>query len=279
MARALVSASLRGASIRWQVWAVLGLNLIGIGLWCLFAARGWPGAPSRCLHDIVCYCETPVDGWARQPFNTWSNLACVPPALFIARDAAAQREHTPRVRYVLGSSFAFVLSAQGLGSMFFHGSLTQGGAVLDAVSLMLIPAIALGVNLLRLGYLKARQVPAFLGAASALALAFRLFVLPVMAPLVALVVILVLWTGARVWRLERSNAVRRTWLGVLGVAAACTLIWALSLRPGFPLCPARWPLGHGVFHVAGAGLTTALWFYARRLLTDRTAHIGARIPT
>ena len=243
--------------------AVLAVNLLGICAFLALAAAGWPGAPSRCLNDFVCYCEVPVAGWARQPGNTWSNLACVPAALFVAYDGVAgERARGNPELARLGVVFALALSAQGLGSIFFHASLTRWGAIVDAVSLVSTPAATLAVNLQRIRVLRADQVPWVVLGLALLALGYRLLLLPVMAPLVLLMAIAVVVTERRARRLSANRAARSArW--VFGLMAVTVLFWVLSLRRGLPLCSDSFPWGHAVFHVIAAALSCALWCHAR----------------
>src|SRR5262249_2988271 len=120
------------------------------------ARAGWPGAPSVCLRDFVCYCErTTWDGLARQPWNTWSSLSCAPVALLIAVDAGRLRAPdgpgTPprRLAGTLGVLYALAVVMEGVGSLYFHGSLTTWGAVLDAAGIVTIGSLVLLVTLLR----------------------------------------------------------------------------------------------------------------------------------
>src|SRR5262245_32246363 len=72
----------RGRYVHWlsaEVLLVVALFAGGLVAFVALARAGWPGTPSRCLRDFVCYCErTQWSGLARQPWNTWSSLVCAP---------------------------------------------------------------------------------------------------------------------------------------------------------------------------------------------------------
>jgi hypothetical protein len=246
------------------------LNVLALALFFALAAAGWPGTPSGCLTRRVCYCEAPVSGWVRQPANTWSNLICLPIALAIAYASRARdTDGRDDDEASLGLVFALALSAQGIGSMLFHASLVKWGAVVDAVTLILTPALGLGVNLERLGYVRRGTLPLFLVLSAGVALGFRLFVLPVMAPFVALFVLGFFATELLLRGRPRTPASARSLRAVLWLTTAAVAVWALSLAPGFPLCPRELPWGHALFHVIAAALTLALWFHARAALGER----------
>lgn len=248
----------RALSVWRQLTAVAAFNAAGIALFVWLAEQGWPGAPSRCLQDLICYCEQTQRGLARQPLNTWSNLAVVPVALLIAANSAS----LPRGLGRLGLAFSIAVSCQGLCSMFFHGSLTQWGAVLDGVSIFFVVGLVLGVNLVRLRRLEPRRLPAWVALCLGIALGYRLLLLPVMAPLFLLtgaLIVVTEWAAARAEPKHRRRWFR--WAMLLLLAA--TLAWSLSLLPGFPLCSQLFPWGHALWHVLAALLTGTLWLHAR----------------
>lgn len=251
------------------IGATLALNLLGVALFVWLSRAGFPGEPSACLERFVCYCEVPRGGLARQPFNTWSNLAVVPVALGIAYDASGLRAGLQRT---VGMTFAFAESWQGLASIYFHGSLTTWAAVLDGVSIFLVVGLVLAVNLLRLGRLKPAQIPWFLALSAGAALAYRLLLLPVMAPLFLVGAGAVVWSERSASRLGAAPPSRRWFVRALWLLGAAVLALSLSLLPGFPLCSEVFPWGHAVWHVLCALLTGALWLHAREMLAPSLRH-------
>jgi hypothetical protein len=255
------------------------LNLLGLSAFLALASAGWPGAPSRCLEDIICYCEVTQPGLVRQPFNSWSNLACVPVSLLIAFDAERLRRRTPADFLPrLGFVFALATCCQGLMSLFFHASLTTWGAVLDALSIFFVAGLLLAVNLLRLGVLAPNRLLPALAACIAFALAYRLLVVPVMAPLVLLIAFAVFLTERRA-QLREARAGPRPWFRVaFTLFLVGAAVWVLSLRSGFPLCSRWFPWGHALWHVLAALLTGAFWLHARDAvrLDPAASAIGSR---
>jgi hypothetical protein len=119
---------------------------------------GWPGDPSQCAKPPYCFCETVRAGAVAQPSNTWSNLAFVAVALWIAWDATrrAQRPDVGQAqsRYLSDSRYPAIYAAivlfMGPGSMFFHAGMTNWGGRVDGVSMYLFILFALSFRVARI---------------------------------------------------------------------------------------------------------------------------------
>ncbi|HEX3774439.1 MAG TPA: ceramidase domain-containing protein [Polyangiaceae bacterium] len=245
----------------------MAVTLVGIWLYFGLAADGFPGTPSACLTRFVCYCEVPRSGLARQPANTWSNIAFFPVAVWVALDAAKRALEHGALALRFGLVFALAASVQGLSSMYFHGSLTTWGAISDAVSMFIVPGLLIAVNLLRLAWLGPALALAPVLASVVCAFAFRLFVFPSMAPLMLIFAIGIALGEWRANRRDENRKARGYFLLALGLLGVGALTWTLSLRPGFPLCSSRMPWGHAAWHVIAAALLGVLWLYVRATLS------------
>jgi hypothetical protein len=251
----------------------LAFSALGLAAFWVLGALDWPGTPSPCQHEITCDCEPVRWEFTRQPMNTWSNLVCLPIAIAIARDAS--RRTTGGARAVLGrvgGCFAIAVAFQGLASMFFHGSLTQWGAVLDALGIFGVVGTLLAANLLRSGSVTPRGAGWVLLGSSLLALVYRLWVTSVMAPLVLVAVIAIvaseLWAG----RAESPSLSRRWFWRALACFALGGAAWGASRRMGFPFCWPSFAGGHAVWHLLAAAGSGALWLHLRdRFTTDGAA--------
>lgn len=209
----------------------------------------------------------------RQPFNTWTNLASFLVATWIAADASGvrrQRGEGVQTQSAgrLGFAFAATIVAQGLGSMAFHASLTVWGAMADALGMFLVLGFLLVMNVVRSGQVGWQATMLGYAALLAVTLTYRLWVAPTMAPLFALVAAAILVSE---WRLLRGQRIPRSLRAALGVFGAAVVAWALSLRPGWPMCRAGLMLqGHGLWHVLAALALALLWIHARTELTERS---------
>jgi hypothetical protein len=256
--------------LRWlSPEVVLVATLMGgaTALFVALARAGWPGAPSRCLRDFVCYCE--VTSWgplARQPYNAWSSLSCAPVALVVAADAAELRRESRRGAAAVGVLYAIAVALEGIGSLYFHGSLTTWGAVLDATGMAAVMSLVLLVTLFRGGVVAFRGVLAGWPILVALSLGYRAFV-PVMAPLFLLLLIGIMlceWHARQV--ATASPELRRWFARTLALFGAGVVAWVLSVRPGFPLCTGRLTQGHALWHLLTALAAGGCWRIARSAL-------------
>ncbi len=114
----------------------------------------WQGWKLNAGYYTQVFCEQIRDGSIRQPLNAWSSLIFVPIGLWIARRAFMDKVASPRVapvrrhkRYGLLYGTALVLT--GVGSWFFHASLTYVGHYLDVTGMYFIGAFLLTYGLSR----------------------------------------------------------------------------------------------------------------------------------
>ncbi|HSD82293.1 MAG TPA: ceramidase domain-containing protein [Anaerolineae bacterium] len=139
--------------------------------------------PATCLPD-ACFCEALGDGFIRQPIDTWSNLAFVLVGVLIVEDVCAasrrmnsaagventlkrvstrficqtsisieaQRADTRNSRQppVYGLTYACAAILIGLGSWFYHASLTFVGQWFDVMGMYLLGTFMVLYNVARL---------------------------------------------------------------------------------------------------------------------------------
>jgi hypothetical protein len=241
--------------------AIAGATAVFVAL----ARAGWPGAPSGCLRDFVCYCEVPAnEALARQPWNTWSSFAFSPVALATAADAAKLRDTAlRRSAGGIGVLYAIAIAFEGLGSLFFHGSLTIWGSVLDAAGIAAIASLVLLVTLLRAGVVAYRGVLVGWPLLVLVGLCYRAFV-PVMAPLALLMTVGIFIGERRARRVAAPTLELRRWFaGTVAMFVVGAIVLALSALPGFPLCSGRLVQGHAVWHLLAALASGGCWRIAR----------------
>ena len=209
--------------------------------------------PATCLPDD-CFCETLRDGLVRQPVNTWSSLAFVAVAVWVAwRFKSATRRGRPPLAPVEAGLLIGSLVAVGLGSAFYHASFTFVGQVLDVSGMYFIASFMLLHRAGASGWrLPVGLVPLFL-ALNALLMAAQ-----VTTPGFRRILFGLLLAGAVVleWRMTRAG---RKWLltgaGLLGGAFA---IWVLD-RERVVCDPASLLQGHALWHVLGALAAASLY--------------------
>jgi hypothetical protein len=200
-----------------------------------------------------CFCETVRDAGIRQPANTASGLAFVIVAIAILKSRAVGLTKFSRIIYALATLIV------GLGTIFYHASLTFWGQTADVLGMYLIATFLVIYNLVRAKVITERAAAWLYVTANAVLLA-GLIVLPQARRYVFAALIL----GALLLELpaRRREAVQRN-ARFLQAAAGCLALgfalWTLDIT-GRVCWPDSWLQGHALWHLAGA---FSLWFVYR----------------
>ncbi|CAG0928341.1 hypothetical protein TFLX_00860 [Thermoflexales bacterium] len=107
---------------------------------------------ATCLPD-ACFCEAIGAGFIRQPIATWSNLAFVLVGLLILEDvlwSSSTRLNLLAQRRTYGVVYACAAILIGLGSWFYHTSLTFVGQWFDVMGMYLLGTFMVLYNVTRL---------------------------------------------------------------------------------------------------------------------------------
>src|SRR5690606_35880219 len=107
--------------------------------------RGISCVPERCFCELIRMDET-----IRQPANTWSSMAFALVGLLIAAHAFRNIGYDNELSLVFALILSFALLAIGIGSAFFHASLTFWGQFVDVGSMYLLASFMLVYAWLRL---------------------------------------------------------------------------------------------------------------------------------
>ena len=250
----------------------LGLIVTGGSLVVFFALgrRGWTGKLDDCVEGGVdiCYCEKLRPGMVKQPSNTWSNLAFVLVGLLILIHAGgAQAEgQNPMVTIPFFSiGIGIVIVTLGIGSIFFHGSMTSWGNLLDNLGMYWFLSFALLYDIFRL--FNASDVGVFIvifllinvfvGIFRGLDEGSEKYVFPAL--FISLIIIEFLF-GIGVIGVAGVERSLFPWFAAeLGAFTLALVIWWFS-RTGKPLCREDWRIqGHAVWQILGAFATGFLY--------------------
>jgi hypothetical protein len=245
---------------RWW-WPVLAmLPLVG-GL--VVAARlpspwnGW--RPATCMPD-ACFCETVGAGLVRQPANAVSGLAFVLVALWIV--AADASRGTPPARRNTALLFAGALAFLGMGTAFYHASLTFAGQTVDVLVMYLLVLLVGVLGLVRYGAVREGRA-AVLYMASGAALLAMLLVLPhLRRPVFAGLVLGVLALEAGLRRRGSSRGGARYLAGATALLLLGFGVWILD-QTGAVCAPGSPVQGHAIWHLFGAAAAGLLYLYLR----------------
>lgn len=216
---------------------------------------------ASCMPDS-CFCEAIRSEGIKQPANAWSSLAFVVVAAMVL--VRWRRMRSAGAAYPV--LYAFTLVVVGLGSAYFHATLTFRGQFADVLGMYLIATFAL---LYSIGQLRTLSGAMFVGAyiAANAVLAMLLYWVPVYRrPVFGLLIVALLLVEVLIRRTSGvGSATRHLWFAaaIMGVAF---VIWILDFTR--ILCrPDSWMQGHAVWHVLGA---VAAWFLFRYYSESRS---------
>lgn len=245
----------------WGVFALIALASVAFSL----ADVSWAGwRPATCMPDD-CFCEAIRPGSIAQPVNTYSNLAFVLVGLLILGAPAGPAERNanlmlsqPAYPIVFGASTVVI----GLGSLFYHASLSFAGQWFDVMGMYLLATF---MALYALGRIRPMQGSRF--ALTYVAVNAALGALLIVAPEARRLIftgLIFAVIGLEAWiALYRRPRMRYAWFAAaLSSFAAAYAIWVLdNLRV---LCAPESALqGHAVWHLLGALAAGLIYAYYR----------------
>lgn len=224
-----------------------------------------------------CFCEAIRNSEAvRQPSNAWSSLAFALVGLVVAGTYRHERRtgavgtsanpiaHDP----FYAAAFAVSAIVIGLGSAFYHASLTFAGQFFDVFGMYLLTTLMLAYALRRL--LRLRHRATVLGYLLLnIPLTWLLIVLPEFRrSAFALVLIAALILEVMIWRVRRPALRRDLFVGGFALFTGSYAIWILDNRD--ILCaPTSLLQGHAAWHVLGAAAT---WLLYRYYMSENASH-------
>ena len=195
----------------------------------------------------------------RQPANTLSGAAFLIVAILILN--AASKSHTP----ASSKLFALAVALVGVGTMFYHASLTFVGQTMDVLGMYLVATYVVLYNSARIWPMSAKAMSTAYIAGNAVLLS-GLVLLPTARRYVFAVLILI--AIALEITARREDAAPRSNGRLFGTALLVLLvgfgIWVLDITR-IVCAPHSWLQGHAIWHVAGAVATWLIFRYLQTL--------------
>lgn len=267
------------------VWGV-GIVVV-LGVFLIFVAAGWPGSPDNCLHladgkTNTCYCEAfnasdvlMHRSGVRQPVNTWFNLYAIFTSLIVALVLFLDRR-SGDARNVMRSPswipdvYVFAVLFLGLGSMWFHASLSTATSWVDGTSMYVYASFLVFYTLVRLtgselafwiGYPICVVAFSLVGAFWKWDYASLILIIILVLAYLTFEIIICVRTG----RFMQGTPLTITlWISAVVAIGLATLFWVLS-QTGMPLCnPHSAFQPHGMlWHPLAGVMAVLLYFYWR----------------
>lgn len=270
------------------VWILA--TFIILAAFTVFVALGFPGDRDTCVEDKpdTCFCEEfKVNEigkpGVRQPANTWFNLYAIGTsflvAVFVYLDRKKLRSTGESPRNIIRSDslivdlYVFAVLFLGLGSMWFHASLTFWGGVFDGVSMYIYASFLVFYSVRRLWNSDAFFWIAYGGTVVLLTVLHAVGVPSVINIMLLVAAYLVL--EAAIWIktgkiMQGGQLTTLLWLLAVNSILAATLFWALSQTGGCMCDPKSSFQPHGMLWHPLAGVMAVLLYFYWREADDRT---------
>ncbi len=239
--------------------------LVSLALY--FAPSAWATwQPATCMPDH-CFCEAQRAGFIRQPINAYSNLAFVLVGLLILANARDDWRRGLRANAMQTQrAFPMILGVStiviGVGSFFYHASLTFVGQWFDVMGMYLFASFALVYNYLRLRPIRPVMFALAYVVMNAM-LGYLIIVNPEMRRQVFTAMIYaILALEALILLIERPRMRTRYLIGAIVSLGIADAIWMLD-ESGVWCSPTSWLQGHAVWHLGSALAAGLLYLYYR----------------
>jgi hypothetical protein len=215
--------------------------------------------PSTCFVTGTCFCETVhVDDSLRQPSNTVSSYGFVLVGVVVAAASLTRRSSRFPMLYAL----AFALNAVivGVGSAYYHASLTFVGQFFDILGMYLSAVFVLVYALERLrGWSQPQSITVYV-ALNVLGALVQILIPDLRRYTFAIVLIIGLIMEYVYYR-QRKPTITFAWLQRgLVIFALAYGIWILD-NARLVCAPESWLQGHAAWHLLGAVAVMCLFLY------------------
>lgn len=250
--------------------AALVASLLGIAAFMTlaFAPIDWTRwRPATCMPDH-CFCEAVRAGSIRQPANTASSLVFLPVAAALFATASTRRRRQPGNRSsrpllampVYATIFAGAVLLIGIGSMWYHASLTFRAQTADVLGMYLIGSFLVLHNAARVWTIRERTAAALYVIGNGVLLWLLVAVPEVRRYLFALLVL----SAIVLERAARSAGDIKSRPGyfqrALGIFLIGFVIWTLDIT--HTVCrPDSFLQGHAAWHLASAASLFFIFMY------------------
>jgi hypothetical protein len=244
-----------GFAIGLVLSALVWISLEGV------SASSWDAmSPSTCLATDTCFCEgVQMQESLRQPANTVSSFGFVLVGLLIMAASLGIAGRSTWFIPIYGVALGFMAVIVGIGSAFYHASLTFTGQFFDILGMYLMASFVLVYPLQRLYSLSYRNSIALYITLNLILTGLQILIPDLRRYTFAIVLIVGL--VVEFVYLRRHPIITARWLYVgLGLFTLAYGIWILD--NSHALCaPDSLLQGHAIWHLLGACATGCLFLY------------------
>lgn len=235
--------------------------MLTIGVLANTPAATWGAMqPATCLATGGCFCEgVRVDDPLRQPANTWSSLGFVVAGIYIAA-ASIPLPRPSRLIPLYRVAFGLMAVIVGVGSAYYHASLTFIGQFFDILGMFLISSFVLVYAVQRWrGWSNTRSIAVYAG--FNLILTLLQIAIPDLRRYTFAVVLIIGLLMEYIYHRQRKPVIAVHWLHLgLAIFALAYGIWILD-NSRVVCDPASILQGHALWHLLGAVATVCLFRY------------------
>lgn len=227
--------------------------------------------PASCLPD--CWCEMPrFSSWLVEPANTWSNISYLLASVFIFR-LITKTSDLGNSELTKSKSYFYIYSAAlfflGLGSGFFHMSLTYLGQWCDLLGMYLVTYYFILYNFVRIKRLSDKGFLALYILSNAIS-GYLIYAIPMTRRyLFAVAIILILMTTF--FANKRINSTLDTKKLNLAIGSFLLAFGIWNLDKFKVICyPTAWINGHAIWHlICGYSAYILFKYFASEKISDK----------
>jgi hypothetical protein len=226
--------------------------------------------PATCMPD-TCFCEAIRGGSIRQPANALSGLAFLPVAALVlhyrgtgrARHSINPFRDEPAYAWL----FALAIALVGIGTAFYHASLTFVGQTADVLGMYLVATFLVVYNAARLWPIPTKIAASAYVCGNVVLLAVLLYAPAARRYLFAALVLGVIALEVIIRVRRRVASDRRYFVTAVAAMATGFAIWVLDITR--TVCaPSSLVQGHAMWHVLSASAVLLIFLYYRSEMVE-----------
>lgn len=208
------------------------------------------------------FCEQLLNGWIRQPANTWSSFG------FVVIGALLWFRTPPNKAWL--HIFAIGSILVGLTSAVFHSTMTFAAQFFDVSSMFITAGMLVILNAMRLGWLNSKSIYKALAVMQLTAMSLMYFLQGSSGEQIFSVqIFFIVLSEIYLIRRDRPGVRKyRWWIAAAISYALATLIWVADIQKFWCNPDNHWFNGHVVWHLLSALVVLFLYRFYDEMVGD-----------